>query len=227
MELEWTTQKRKVKDLLRLENNPRKITDDKKKKLERALRKFNLAEIPAINTDNTIIGGNQRVSILMDIGRGDESIDVRVPNRTLTELEVKEYAIISNTHAGEFDFDIIDEFFDDVDLDDIGFDLPYFEESKKGIEATEDDYDIPDEIKTDIVLGDVFDIGQHRLMCGDSTNKEDGEKLMQNEIADMVFTDPPYSIVTTGGGALQKHFNKTAKRIKDIVDFKPRIYFLQ
>lgn len=194
MDLEWTTEKRKVNDLVPFPNNPRTITADKKAKLERALKKFNLAEIPAINTDNTIIGGNQRVSILMDIGRGDESIDVRVPNRKLTELEVKEYAIISNTHAGEFDFDIIDEFFSDVDFEDIGFDIPEFEKSKNTIEATEDDYEIPDEIKTDIVLGDVFDIGQHRLMCGDSTNKEDVIKLMDGGKPILMVTDPPYGV---------------------------------
>ena len=79
--------------------------------------KFNLVEIPDLNTNNVIIGGNQRITALLLAGRGEEEIDVRFPNRELTELEVKEYAIISNTHAGEFDFDILDLDFSDIDLE--------------------------------------------------------------------------------------------------------------
>ena len=103
--------------------NPHKISDAKKQKLVESLEKFNLAEIPAVNTDMQIIGGNQRVSALMMVGRGDEEIDVRVPNRKLTKKEVKEYAIISNTHAGEFDFEILELEFADVQIEEIGFDV--------------------------------------------------------------------------------------------------------
>lgn len=91
--LKWETRKVKVKDLIELDINPRKISEAKKQKLIESLEKFNLAEIPAVNTDMQIIGGNQRVSALMLVGRGEEEIDVRVPNRKLTEKEVKEYAI--------------------------------------------------------------------------------------------------------------------------------------
>ena len=100
--LEWTTEKRKVNDLLPLDINPRKISEAKKQQLIKSIEKFNLAEIPAINKDNTIISGHQRIKALQLICRGEEMIDVRVPNRQLTRKEVKEYAIISNTHDGEY-----------------------------------------------------------------------------------------------------------------------------
>lgn len=115
-QLEWTTEKRKVNEVLPLEFNPRKITEAKRKKLIQSLEKFNLAEIPAINKDNTVISGNQRLKALQLMGRGDELIDVRVPNRKLTQKELKEYAVIANTHAGEWDMDVLDELFSDIDL---------------------------------------------------------------------------------------------------------------
>jgi DNA modification methylase len=200
--LEWITKKVKVKDLVKLEINPRKITEQKKAKLVESLEKFNLVEIPAVNTDLEIIGGNQRVTALMLVGRGDEEIDVRFPNRKLTKKEVKEYAIISNTHAGEFDFDILEAEFSDIDFAEIGFDIDGLDEWEKAAEqsreneAVEDDFEVPptEEIKTDIVQGDLFEIGEHRLLCGDSTDVEQVGKLMNGKLADMVMTDPPYNV---------------------------------
>ena len=203
--LKWETKKVKVKDLIELDINPRKISDAKKQKLVESLEKFNLAEIPAVNTDMQIIGGNQRVSALMMVGRGDEEIDVRVPNRKLTKKEVKEYAIISNTHAGEFDFEILEVEFADVELAEIGFDIPGWDDWQIQLDkdlvgdVQEDDFDVPvGGSETDIVLGDLFEIGQHRLLCGDSTQTDTFSRLLGQEMADLVVTDPPYNVDYTG-----------------------------
>lgn len=188
--LAWETIKVKVKDLVLLELNPRKISEENKQKLIESLEKFNLVEIPAINTDMQIIGGNQRVTALMLVGRGEEEIDVRYPNRKLTKKEVKEYTIISNTHAGEFDFDMLDLEFSDV-IGDIGFDLDGLDdwkikmEAKLSKEVKEDNYEIPDKIETSIVLGDLFEIGEHRLLCGDSTDPDQVDKLMDGKKAEI------------------------------------------
>lgn len=220
-QLQWKTVQRKVNDILPLEFNPRKISDAKHKKLIESLEKFNLAEIPAINTDNTVIAGNQRLKALQLMDRGDELIDVRMPNRKLTQKEMKEYALIANTHAGEWDMDIFEEFFSDIDLGDIGIDLneiefeqsemygkaqkTFFDRKEAALlTAEEDDFEVPpeDEIKTDIVVGDLFEIGEHRLLCGDSTKREDVEKLMWGGVfADMVFQDPPYNVKISGIGS--------------------------
>ena len=98
--LEWSNEKRKVKDLVPYEFNPRKLTEERKQLLINSIEKFNLAEVPAVNTDNIIIAGHQRIKVLMELGRGDEYIDVRVPNRSLTELEFKEYNLTSNIPVG-------------------------------------------------------------------------------------------------------------------------------
>jgi len=127
--LEWLTEKRKVNDLLPLDINPRKISEHKKQTLIKSIEKFNLAEIPAINKDNTIIAGHQRISALQLIGRGDELIDVRVPNRQLTKKELKEYNLISNTHAGEWDFKIMEVEFADVQFEEWDIEVPTIYES--------------------------------------------------------------------------------------------------
>jgi len=119
--LTWKTTKRKVNDLIPYSKNPRRLTDKQKADLQKSLEKFNLVEIPAINTDNKIIAGHQRIKILQLLGRGDEIIDVRIPDRKLNEKEYKEYLIRSNKNTGEFDFELLADFNKDL-LKDIGFD---------------------------------------------------------------------------------------------------------
>ena len=127
--LSWKTEQRFVKDLMIAEINPRKISKEQKEALQRSLEKFNLADIPVLNTDNTIISGNQRLQILYELGKGDEKIDVRVPNRKLNEEELKEYMLIANTHAGVFDVELLEAHFEDVNID---FEIQMeFEEQQK------------------------------------------------------------------------------------------------
>lgn len=112
--LVWTTEKRKINDLIPCEINPRKISDEKQKELLKKIEKFNLVEIPVINKDNILISGHQRCKCFQILGRGEELIDVRVPNRQLTDKEKKEYMVISNRHDGEFDFEILELEFSDI-----------------------------------------------------------------------------------------------------------------
>lgn len=205
--LEWKTEQRKVNDLIPLEINPRKISEAKRMKMIESLQKFNLVDIPVVDKNGTVISGHQRLKALQAIGRGDEMVDVRIPNRALTQKEIKEYNLLANTHFGEFDFDIIETDFADVDMDELGVSLPDLtlgteaeEEKRAPLEAKEDDYEVPEEdkIKTDIKPGDLFEIGEHRLLCGDSTDIEQVEKLMGGVFADMVVTDPPYNVDYTG-----------------------------
>lgn len=118
--LQWHTEKRKINDLKAFDKNPRKLTEQQKQQLVASLQKFNLVEIPAIDVDGKIVAGHQRVSILKALGRGDEEIDLRVPNRPLTDEEFKEYNLRSNKNTGEWDYELLSIFGEDV-LKDIGF----------------------------------------------------------------------------------------------------------
>ena len=107
MEIKWTTEQRKISDLIPTDGNPRQLTDKQYKELKKSLKKFDLAEIPAINQDNSILAGHMRLKILAEL-KGDHEIDVRVPNRPLTKKEAEEYLIRSNKNTGEWDMDALD-----------------------------------------------------------------------------------------------------------------------
>jgi len=127
----WHTEQRKINDLIPFGKNPRKLTDTQSKQLQKSLEKFNLVEIPAIDIDNRIIAGHQRLKILQQLDRGEEIIDVRVPNRKLTEKEFQEYLLRSNKNTGEWDFDVLKEF-DEVLLTNVGFeDLSFLDNLEK------------------------------------------------------------------------------------------------
>lgn len=143
--LKWHTEKRKINELIPFEGNPRQMTEKQNADLKKSLEKFDLAEIPAINTDNKIIAGHQRLRILQALGRGSEEIDVRVPSRKLTDKEFREYNIRSNKNLGEWDFDLLANFEDDL-LIDAGFEEQELEKEFLG------DFD-DDEIDFDYKFG--------------------------------------------------------------------------
>lgn len=207
--LEWRTEQRLVKELVPYDYNPRKLTEEKRSLLIRSIEKFNLAEIPAVNTDNVIIAGHQRVKVMMDIGRGDEVIDVRVPSRTLTEIEFKEYNITSNVPVGFWDVEILEAHFGDVDLETLGLflsdiEIPGDAFGDEGENEEEQDFDPTPPKEAITVIGDVYDFVStqkgivHRLVCGDSTQNETYNKLGPEEF-DLVVTDPPYNVNYEGG----------------------------
>ena len=119
--LEWHTEKRKIKDLIPFEGNPRQMTEKQNNDLTKSLEKFDLVEIPAVDTDNIIVAGHQRLRIMQLLGRGKEIIDVRIPNRKLTDKEFSEYNIRSNKNLGEWDYLLLANIDKDL-LKNIGFD---------------------------------------------------------------------------------------------------------
>lgn len=196
--LVWHTVEKKVNDLIPQDINPRIITDKQMSDLKKSLNKYNLVEIPAIDLNGKILAGHQRIKALQLLGRGEEMIDVRLPNRELTEDEAKEYLIASNALGGDWDFSALKSFDLDLLLD-VGFDE--IELSKfwdKEVELKDDPIDIEKEVKkaqdTDIKAGDMFQLGRHRLLCGSSLELGNVQKLMGDVKADMVNDDVPFNI---------------------------------
>ena len=205
--------------------NPRVIKDEKFKKLVKSIQEFPqmLEKRPLVcftDTDGkyVVLGGNMRLKASQEVGLTE--LPVMLAD-DWTEEQKNEFLIKDNVGFGEWDWEQLANEWDTEQLTDWGVDIPDF--AVKELEAEEDDYEIPDEIKTDIVLGDLFEIGEHRLLCGDSTDSDQVAKLMNGEKADMVFTDPPYKIETEGGckGEIGKGLRKQGKDIEFIADFNP------
>lgn len=190
------------------EENPRFITDSKFKKLVKSIKEFPemLETRPLVVDENMVVlGGNMRLKALKSAG----VFEVPVHQvKGWTEDQKKEFIIKDNLGYGEWDWDIVANDWDLDKLTDWGLDLPDFPQLEP--EAEEDDYEEPDDLKVDVVLGDLIEIGKHRLLCGDSTDSDQVAKLMDSKKADMVFTDPPYGVSYEGG-----HNEKKRKGIEN------------
>lgn len=127
-QLNWTTVQRRVGDLIPNPENYKKLSETKKKKLIASLEKFGLVDIPVIDYDEMLLSGHQRLVCLIVMERENDVIDVRYPNRKLTKEELKEYTLIANQQYGDVDFDMLDSFLADVDLDldSLGIDMTGF-----------------------------------------------------------------------------------------------------
>lgn len=176
-------------------SNPRLIKDDKFKKLVQSLKDFpEMANVRPIvvNQDMVILGGNMRFKAMKEAKWKQVPVEVV----DWDEAKQREFIIKDNVGFGEWDWDDLANNWDAEELDKWGLDVPQFEAEQE--EAVEDDYEMPDEIQTDIVLGDLFEIGEHRLLCGDSTDSKQVAKLMDGQKADLLLTDPPYGIGIDG-----------------------------
>lgn len=196
--LNWNTIPKTVNELDPQEINPRKISEKQLSDLKRSIEKFNLVEIPAVDLDGTILAGHQRIKVLKILGRGDELIDCRVPNRKLTDEESKEYLIASNKLGGDFDYDLLKSF-DFETLEFAGFtpiELGELWDNEK--EVADDEFDAEEElkkIKKPITkLGDIIYLGNHKIICGDSTKQETLDKLFGKEKASLIYSDPVYNL---------------------------------
>jgi DNA modification methylase len=174
------------------ESNPRFIKDNKFKKLVKSIKEFpemlKLRPI-VVNKDMVVLGGNMRLKACKEAGLKEVYI---LKADELTEQQQQEFIVKDNVGFGEWDWDILANEWDIKQLEEWGLDGFPFED--KVLEAEEDDYQEPEDLKVDVVLGDLIEIGEHRLLCGDSTDADQVAKLMNGQKADMVFTDPPYGV---------------------------------
>lgn len=190
-----------LKDLVSPDWNPRQITTEELSKLETSLREFGYIEPIIVNdVNNHIVGGNQRAKALQTLGY--EEVDVVYVH---IEDLAKEKAcnVALNKISGEWDTDKLKVVLEDIELSDIDVSLTGFEEIEltemgldEPVDIVEDDYNFDDteDIEVNVKEGDLFRLGNHFLLCGDSTNEANVKRLLDGAKIDMVFTDPPYNI---------------------------------
>ena len=142
-----------------------------------------------IDENYMVLGGNMRLKACKKAGLKEIWID---QVKDWSEEKKNEFIIKDNSGFGEWDWDILLNEWEAKDLYDWGLDIP--EIPLEDIEVEVDNYEEPDELQVDVVLGDLIEIGDHRLLCGDSTDVTQIEKLMNGQEIDLLYTDPPYGI---------------------------------
>jgi DNA modification methylase len=196
----------KINEVKSNPNNPRIIKDDKFKKLVASIKELpQMLELRPIvvNEDMIVLGGNMRLKACKEAGLKEIPI---IKASELNEEQQRAFIIKDNVGFGEWDWDALANEWDAEQLDEWGLDVPNFDGVE--LDAVEDDFDAPEGgIETDIVIGDLFEIGEHRLLCGDSTDSDSVAKLMDGKKADIVFTDPPYGMnAVSKSGVLKEKY---------------------
>ena len=216
------TEKRKIKELHPAEYNPRKKLkkgDIEYEKIKESIVKFGCVDPIIINSDGTIIGGHQRYTVLCDLGY--KEIECVVVN--LDKNDEKALNIALNKITGAWDDDALKSIFQELSLEDYDLKLTGFDSDEIGeilaneleLEESFCEDDVPELTMQSITKeGDVWQLGEHRLMCGDATSLTAVEKLLEGNKVDLVFTDPPYGMKKEKDGVANDNLNR-----KDLLEF--------
>lgn len=223
-------QKRRVEELNFYKGNPRKISPEILEKLKRSIQEFGYVDPLIINTKNEVIGGNQRLKVLRELGIDEvECVVVDLP-----KSKEKALNLALNKIQGEWDWELLKDFISDIEMPDFeltGFDeeeiadIIFEEEQEEGV--IEEEPFVPEDVASRVKEGDIWVLGEHRLICGDSFNKETLDKLLEGDKVDMIFTDPPYGISLDTDFSGMKGFGrgkKYKKVINDDKEFDPSFF---
>lgn len=213
----------KISELKPSEYNPRKWSEDQLQKLRESLEKFGVVDPLIVNSHpsrtNIVIGGNMRLKVLKDM----KYTEVPAVYLNLDEAKERDLNVRLNKTGGEFDLDLLKDF-DESLLEDIGFSSEELDDIFIDDDLEEkNSFDLKKELKKldikeiSVQKGDIYQLGDSRLMCGDSTISEDFAKLMGEERADMVMTDPPYILDYL-------HAKRAGKPVKGFGAKQDRIY---
>lgn len=205
-----------------LPKNPRFIRDAKYKKLVQSIKDdpemLELRELIVYDSPDgyIIVGGNMRYRALSELGYTSAPCKI-IPRDTAIE-KVRRIVLKDNSSFGETDFDVLLNEWDLKDIEAAAIDIPDVEVPKQEEEEAEEDNFSEDEMSDEPPVckeGDIWELGEHRLMCGDSTKPEDMAALMDGDIADLWLTDPPYNVDYESGNKkkiLNDHMDSTLFR---------------
>lgn len=208
--------------------NPRKDLkpeDTEYQKIKKSILEFGFVSPLVVNKDMTVIGGHQRLKVLQELGY--KSVECIIVD--LDKTKEKALNIALNKISGEWDTDKLESLLQELEIEDFdmeltGFDFDEIDEILKDLTGSkEDNFDVEkalEEIENPITKkGDIWLLGTHRLMCGDSTLKENIDKLINNKQIDLILTDPPYNMGYSGAGIMKETTHNVRERIKNIIDF--------
>ena len=198
-----------IEQLKPYENNAKIHTQEQIEQIKNSIQEFGMNDPIGIwGKDNLIVEGHGRLIACKELGF-DEVPVIRLDS--LTDEQRKAYTLVHNqtTMNTGFDIDILNEELESIDLDmtSYGFDDIQIDDIEEGTEVKEDEAPEVKDGEPKAKYGDIYKLGNHRLMCGDSTKQEDVDKLMNGVKADMVFTDPPYGMKKENDGVANDNLN--------------------
>ena len=195
-----------VKDLVPYDKNTKKHDDVQINNVAESIKQYGFVQPIVIDKNNVVVIGHCRLLAAKKL-KMQEVPCVCVED--LTEEQVKALRIVDNkSNESPWDFDFLADELADLDLSDFDFDFGIDTDAEEETEIVEDEAPEVDEENEPITkLGDIWQLGRHRLVCGDSTDKETVELLMNGNKADMVFTDPPYGMKKEADGVLNDNLN--------------------
>lgn len=215
-----------IEDIKPYENNAKLHPEEQIQQIKNSILEFGFKDPIAIWND-TIVEGHGRLLAAQELGYKELPV-IRLDD--LSDEQRKAYTLVHNklTMNSDFDFDVLTAELDDItdiDMSDFGFDLDF--DTDEPAEVVEDDYDEEPPEEPKAKLGDIYQLGRHRLMCGDSLNQEDITTLLNSTYCELTFTDPPYQLETQGGGILKKA--NSMKQIKEngVDTFEPSKLLIQ
>lgn len=195
----WKHEIRKVSDLHPNPDNPRTITRETLKGLKRSMQKNGYTHRIIVDCHNMILSGHARWLVFKEQDP-DAEIECMVAQRELTKEEIQEAVLGHNTLGGDWNIEDLQMKFEPIILEAYGLKVDLSDDlDTKEVEEVE----IPDEVPTRVQPGDIWQLGDHRLICGDSTKIEDIAKLMNGQKADLLLTDPPYNVDYKGSNGLK------------------------
>lgn len=220
----WSPVTRRLGDLIKNGYNPRSLSENENRDLQKSVKEFGTVVPVVINIgsrENIIIGGEQRAKIYENLGI--QEIQCMVPSRELTLDEEKELNLRLNKNTGSWNEEFLKEF-DMSLLLDVGFGDEELQNLFDDVDMTEDDFDLEKAIKetpiAKVKSGEIYELGKHRLLVGDSTDENQVKELMKDDLADMVFCDPPFNISWEYGGKYGGEYkdNKSEKEYYEFID---------
>lgn len=189
--------KMSIKDLIPYENNPR-INDDAVNDVIASIEQCENLDPIEIDEDNVILSGHTRLKALKKLKYKETEV---LQITGLTDEQKRKYRILANKtgERAEWDLNKLEIELADLDFEGYDFDFDGIEiESNEPAEVVEDDYNEEPPIEPKAKLGDIYQLGRHRLMCGDSTSEKDVNALVGGEYMDILITDPPYNVAYEG-----------------------------
>jgi DNA modification methylase len=194
----WSPATFKLGDLIKNGYNPRKLSENERRDLEKSVQEFGTVVPIVLNIGsraNIIIGGEQRIKVYADLGI--ENVECMVPSRELSLEEERELNLRLNKNTGSWNEELLKEFDMNVLLD-VGFGDEELQNLFDDVDVVDDDFNVEKALKETttpkVKTGEIWELGKHRLLVGDSTDSELVQKLMNGDLADIVYCDPPYNI---------------------------------